>query len=253
MNYKIYKGDCLKILDRLIYNKIKIDAVICDPPYGSTALDWDKIIDFNKMWDKLYKVLNPDCPIILFGIQPFTTKLISSNINNYSYNLVWKKNVPTGMAQASYRPMRYHEDIIIFNHSKKSTYNPILKNREGKGKDCYKYKHYCNPNNHINMKKVPKLYNPDFVNPSSILEFNVVPNRLGKLHPTQKPVQLMEYLVNTYTNKGDVVLDFTMGSGSTGVDCLLNGRKFIGIEKESKYYEIAKKRLKNKEYLNDNT
>ena len=119
----------------------------------------------------------------------------------------------------------------------------FLKERIGKGKDCYQYNHYCGTNNHIKLNKIKKLYDPDFVQPSSILEFNVVPNRIGKLHPTQKPVDLLEWLIKTYTNEGDTVLDFTMGSGTTGVACKNTNRNFIGIEKDIEYFNIAKQRI----------
>jgi len=238
----LFNGDCLEILQTLIDKEIKVDAIICDPPYGSTALDWDKVIPFDKMWKLLEQIKKDNCPILLFSSQPFTTKLISSNLNNYSYELIWKKNVPTGMAQAKYRPMKYHETIQCF-YMRNSTYNPILKERVGVGKACYNYNHYCGDNNHIKMNKIKKLYDPDFVQPSSVLEFNVVPNRNGKLHPTQKPVELIEYLVKTYTNEGNIVLDFTMGSGTTGIACKNLNRNFIGIELDKKYFEIAKERI----------
>lgn len=149
------------------------------------------------------------------------------------------------MTQAKYRPMKYHEELLIFYSNPQSTYNPIMQQRVGVGKDCYKYNHYCGKNNHINLNKINKKYDPDYVYPSSILEFNVVPNRKGKLHPTQKPLDLLEYLVKTYSNEGDTVLDFTMGSGTTGVACKKLNRNFIGIEIDEKYYNIAKNRLED--------
>lgn len=138
--------------------------------------------------------------------------------------------------------MKYYEEICVFGKTK-TTYNPIMKERVGKGKACYNYNHYCNPNNHINLAKTPKKYNPNFVQPSDVLEFNVVPNREGKLHPTQKPVALLEYLIKTYTNEGETVLDNCMGSGSTGVACINTNRNFIGIELDEKYFNIAKERI----------
>ena len=242
---QLYHGDCLDIMPRLCNDNIKIDAVIADPPYGTTACRWDFIIDPNKMWKLLDDLVKEHSPIILFGVQPFTTKLISSNFDNFKYQLIWKKNVPTGLNQAKYRPMRYHEEILVFNTDLKSTYNPIMKERVGIHKECYNYEHYCGDNNHIKMNKIKKKYDPNFVQPSSVLEFNVVPNRSGKLHPTQKPLELMKYLVSTYTNEGDMVLDFCMGSGTTGVACKELNRNFIGIELDESYFNIAKTRLNN--------
>lgn len=244
MAVQLYNGDCLEVMDKLIADGVKVDAIITDPPYGTTACKWDSVIPFDKMWKVLQEIKKDNCPILLFSSQPFTTKLISSNINNYSYELIWKKNVPTGMAQAKYRPMKYHEAIQCF-YARNTTYNPIPKERVGVGKACYNYNHYCGDNNHIKMNKIKKLYDPDFVQPSSVLEFNVVPNRNGKLHPTQKPVELMEWIVKTYTNEGDTVLDFTMGSGTTGVACINTNRNFIGIELDKNYFKIAKKRIEN--------
>jgi site-specific DNA-methyltransferase (adenine-specific) len=146
------------------------------------------------------------------------------------------------MGSAKYRPMKYYEEICVFGNSK-ATYNPIMKERVGIGKDCYNYDHYCGENNHLNLGKKPKRYDPDWVQPSDVLEFNVVPNRNGKLHPTQKPVDLLEWLVKTYSNDGETVLDNCMGVGSTGVACKNTNRKFIGIELDKTYFELAEKRL----------
>lgn len=245
VKYNLYNDDCLEVMQQLIDNGIKVDAVITDPPYGTSACKWDFIIDPSKMWDCLSELIKPHSPIILFSVQPFTTKLISSNFENFKYQLIWKKNVPTGLNQAKYRPMRYHEEVLVFNTDSQSTYNPIMKERVGAHKECYRYDHYCGDNNHMKMNKVKRRYDPDFVQPSSVLEFNVVPNRKGKLHPTQKPVDLMEWLIKTYTNEGDTVLDFTMGSGTTGVACKNTNRNFIGIELDEKYFKIAEERISN--------
>lgn len=245
---EIYHGDCLQVMDKLIEKGVKVDAVITDPPYGTTACNWDKVIPLEMMWFRLLNLRKKTTPILLFATQPFATELIYSNIKNFSYELVWKKNVPTGMASAKYRPMRYHENIEVF-YARGATYNPILKERVGVGKECYRYDHYCGENNHIKLEMIKKRYDPDYVQPSTILEFDVVPNRTGKLHATQKPVSLLEYLVKTYTNEGDTVLDFTMGSGTTGVACKKLRRKFVGIELDDKYFEIAKKRIEATEIL----
>ena len=148
------------------------------------------------------------------------------------------------MNQAKYRPMKYYEEICLFNNGK-GTYNPIMKERIGKHKECYRYDHYCGENNHIAYEKQKRRYDPDKVQPSDILEFDVVPNRNGKLHPTQKPVELLKWLITTYSNENDLVLDNCMGSGTTGVACKELNRRFIGIEREEKYFKIAKERIEN--------
>ena len=146
------------------------------------------------------------------------------------------------MSSAKYRPMKYYEEICVF-YKKKGTYNPQMKPREGVGKACYNYDHYCGDSNHVSYEKVKKRYDPNWVQPSDILEFNVVPNRNGKVHPTQKPIELLEWLIKTYSNENDLVLDNTMGSGSTGVACINLNRDFIGIEMDKSYFEIAKSRI----------
>lgn len=238
----LYKGDCLVEMQQL--QDKSVDCILCDLPYGTTSCKWDKRIPFDMLWEQYNRVLKDTGTIILFSSGLFTVDLIMSNRSMFKYKLIWKKNVPTGMASAKYRPMKYYEEICIFQKSK-GTYNPIMKQREGVGKACYNYDHYCGSNNHIGVNKVKKRYNPDFVQPSDVLEFKVVPNRKGKLHPTEKPIDLLEYLIKTYTNVGDTVLDNCMGSGSTGVACLQTNRIFIGIEKEEKFFEIAKTRIED--------
>jgi site-specific DNA-methyltransferase (adenine-specific) len=244
-NVKLYHGDCLEVMSKL---NDKFDACITDLPYGTTACKWDIVIPFEPMWNSLNNLIEDNGAIVLFASQPFTTDLILSNREKFKYQLIWKKNVPTGMSLAKYRPMKYHEEILVFNTTTKSIYNPIKKERVGVGKSCYNYNHYCGENNHLKqMKKMPKKYDPDFVNPSTVLEFNVVPNRNGKLHPTQKPVDLLEYLIKTYTNENNVILDFAAGSGTTGIACMNTNRKCVLIEKDEKYCEIIAKRLKEYE------
>ena len=240
MEIKLYNGDCLVEM-----NKIKdksIDLILCDLPYGSTQCAWDSIIPFDKLWEQYNRVLKENGIVVLFSSGLFTIDLINSNRKDFKYKLIWKKNVPTGMSSAKYRPMKYYEEICVF-YKKKGTYNPQMKPREGVGKACYNYDHYCGDSNHVSYEKVKKRYDPDWVQPSDILEFNVVPNRNGKVHPTQKPIELLEWLIKTYSNENDLVLDNTMGSGSTGVACKRLNRGFIGIEQDEKYFEIAKERI----------
>lgn len=146
------------------------------------------------------------------------------------------------MATAKYRPMKYHEDIVIF-YKEQPTYNPIMKERVGVGKECYNYDHYCGDSNHIKLNKIKKRYDPNFVQPSTVLNFNVVPNRNGKLHPTQKPVELLEYLIKTYTNENETILDNCIGSGSTAIAAINTRRNYIGIEKDKEYFDIAENRI----------
>lgn len=178
----------------------------------------------------------------MFSAGLFTLNLIQSNIKDFRYKLIWKKNVPTGMASAKYRPMKYYEEICVFGNSK-ATYNPIRKERIGVGKSCYNYYHYCGDNNHLQFDKQKKRYDPDWVQPSDVLEFNVVPNRNGKLHPTEKPVELLEYLIKTYSNEGDTILDNCGGSGTTAIAAIREKRHFILFEKDPIYWEKSVKRV----------
>ena len=237
---ELIQGDCLEKMKDIPDGSI--DMILCDLPYGTTACEWDNPLPFDLLWEQYERIIKDNGVICLFSNGLFTVDLINSKRNLFKYKLIWRKNVPTGMASAKYRPMKYYEEICIFAKGK-TTYNPIMKERVGVGKACYNYDHYCNPNNHINLEKKKKKYNPDFVQPSDILEFKVVPNRKGKLHPTQKPVALFEYLIKTYTNEGDLVLDNCMGSGTTGVACKNLNRNFIGIELDPEYFKIAEKRI----------
>ena len=240
---EVYNGDCLDILKNI--EDDSIDCIICDLPYAVTTISWDSLIPFDKLWEQYNRIIKKNGNIVLFSSGLFTINLINSNIKNFKYKLIWKKNVPTGMAKSKYRPIIYYEEICIFNEGT-GTYNPIMKERIGKLKQCYNYDHYCGDSNHLSlMKKQSKRYDPNWVQPSDVLEFNVVPNRNGKLHPTQKPIELLEWLVKTYSNEGDLVLDNCMGSGTTGVACKNLNRNFIGIELDTNYFNIAKERINN--------
>lgn len=241
---ELYNEDCLERMSKLPDDSI--DCIICDLPYAMTSLEWDCLIPLDKLWKQYVRLIKPGGNVVLFSAGLFTYELIKSNLEDYKYKLIWKKNVPTGMSSAKYRPMKYYEEICIFSGNK-ATYNPIMKDRVGVGKACYNYDHYCGKSNHIELEKKPKRYDPDKVQPSDVLEFNVVPNRNGKLHPTQKPVDLLEYLVKTYSNEGDTILDNCMGSGTTGVACVNTNRNFIGIELNKEYFDIAKNRIEEME------
>ncbi len=239
---KLINGDCLAEMDKLITEGITVDAIITDPPYGTTACKWDSIIPFDAMWERLNKLIKPNGAIVLFGSEPFSSALRMSNIKNYKYDWVWEKNLKTGNLNARNRPMIGHELIHLF-YKKPCTYNPQKRKRTNEIKSG-------NINNSKTSVygKQKGLYTDrqsEFINPDTVIkEIKCVHNSSGKFHPTQKPVALMEYLIKTYTNYGEMVLDFTMGSGTTGVACKNTGRDFIGIEKDEAYFKIAQDRIK---------
>ena len=237
--YKLYNGDCLEIMDRLIEEGVKVDCIITDPPYGTTACKWDTVIPFNKMWERLNKLIKPNGVVALFGNEPFTSTLICSNLKGFKYRWDWNKKIPSGMSYAKYRPMQQTEDIIIFTkNGEKTIYNPQMVKRDKPIKSGGTKYSETAPIKYKD-KDFKKTY--EYKNPITLIEFNKI--RKDSLHPTQKPTDLLEYLIKTYTNEDEIVLDFTMGSGSTGVACMNTNRKFIGIELDEKYFNIAKQRI----------
>ena len=243
-NYEIYKGDCLEVMDELIKQGIKVDCIITDPPYGTTACKWDSVIPFDAMWERLNKLIKPNGAIALFGSEPFSSQLRVSNIKNFKYDWKWDKVVGSNFVNAKRMPLKIYEDVCVF-YSKQPTYNPQMtirqkENERISGKSKLKENRINGVQQIIRDTTNKKKY------PVNKLEFNRLSKELNSkyvLHPTQKPVSLLMYLVRTYTNENEVVLDFTMGSGSTGVACMLTDRKFIGIEWDDKYFEISKSRL----------
>ena len=237
----LHKGDCLEVMDKLIAEGVKVDAIITDPPYGTTACKWDSVIPFPEMWERLNKLIKPNGAIVLFGSQPFTSALVMSNIKNYKYDWVWEKNLKTGNLNAKRMPMGGHELVHIF--AKKSpTYNPQKRKRTNEVKSGNKKNSKTSV--YGSQKEEYTDNQSDLINPDTIIKnIKCVHNSSGKVHPTQKPVALMEYLIKTYTNENELVLDFTMGSGTTGVACKNLNRKFIGIELDDKYFDIAKERI----------
>ena len=233
----LIKGDCLEKMQDI--ESGSIDAIITDPPYGTTACKWDSVIPFEPMWEQLNRVIKPNGAIVLFGSEPFSSALRMSNIKNYKYDWVWDKKKAGNIFLAKQQPMKIHENILIFNGNKE-TYNPQMVKRD----KIKKSKNYgTGEAMGGTKKKEEKVYTYTHKNPVSILEISNASQK-GKQHPTQKPIALMEYLIKTYTNEGETVLDFTMGSGSTGVACVNTNRSFIGIEQDDKYFEIAKERIK---------
>jgi len=234
---QIYLGDCLELMKDIPSGSI--DAIITDPPYGTTACKWDSIIPFNLMWEQLNRIIKPNGAIVLFGSEPFSSALRMSNIKNYKYDWIWSKGKPSNPALAKKQPLKYHEFIHIFYKSF-PLYNPIMtkgKKNHSVGKGLRRKDNESN----ANMKKV--ITRMDGIKyPKSILEIN---RESKPVHPTQKPVELMEYLIKTYTNENETVLDFTAGSGTTAIACLNTNRNFIVMEKEPMYYEIITNRIAN--------
>jgi len=245
----LIKGDCLDIMSKLKDNSI--DAIITDPPYGTTACKWDSVIDFDLMWKQLNRIIKPNGAIVLFGAEPFSSALRMSNIKNYKYEWFWIKNRPTGIMLAKRQPMRNVENILVFYKSQPKYNRQMIKRTPEEFKKSYRkndseskngeqMRHTKNPL--IRQSEDRQWYKP----PIQTLHYNSDSKRNGKSHPTQKPVALMEYLINTYTDEGEMVLDFTMGSGSTGIACINTKRDFIGIEQDEKYFEIAQERILDK-------
>lgn len=242
---KIYYEDCLTGM-RKIDDK-SIDMILCDLPYGMTARNkWDSIIPFGPLWEQYERIIKNKGMICLTAIQPFATSLINSNKQLFKYDLIWDKAMPTGFLNANRMPLRRHELILCFYKSL-PTYNPIMrkgKKRKKGGKlysvsDCYG-----------NIKKAAPLVEYDEYYPTSIIRVQNA-NQKKKSHPTQKPLELFEYLINTYTNEGDLILDNCMGSGTTAIACKRLNRRFIGFENSLKYFLTANERIDNYEMEND--
>ena len=244
---ELYNADCLTTLRELINAGVKVNAIITDPPYELTQNKWDNMLPLDKLWELLKEIRADErVPIILFGSQPFTSKLIMSNLPMFKYTLYWRKDRPSGFLNAKKQPLRDVEDIIVF-YEKQCYYNPQM----WTGKPLHSlgtaYKDKKSRNNNYNefncnteLRNGRKGSTDKY--PRQVLEYN---RPHPPIHPTQKPLELMKYLIKTYTNEGDLVLDFTMGSGTTGVACRDLNRRFIGIELNKEYFNIAKERIEN--------
>lgn len=234
---KLLHGDCLELM-KVIPDK-SIDMILCDLPYGSTECKWDKRIPLDKLWEQYNRIVKDNGAIVLFGAQPFTSILVNSNLKGYKHHWVWVKNFGTGFQVAKYRPMMTTEDIIAFTKKgEKINYYPIMIKRD---KPITKHgAKSTNGTNHITNinKNFKKVYTYKY--PNNIIKVDKIRK---PIHPTQKPVELLEYLIKTYTNEGETVLDNCMGSGSTGVACLNTNRNFVGIEQDENYYNIACDRI----------
>ena len=233
-NPLLIHGDCLEEIPKLAARSV--DMILADPPYGTTACKWDSVIPLDCMWECLRHVVKLSAAIVMTASQPFTSALISSNYKAFKYCWVWQKQKPTNFYQVRYQPLKEHEDITVFSYGTQ-TYNPqgtmavsVKSGRKNKSANVYS-----------------KYNGGDYIQttgnyPRSICKVDTDGDK-GRIHPTQKPVALMEYLIKTYTDEGDAVLDFAMGSGTTGVACKSTGRRFIGIEKDANYFELASERI----------
>ena len=229
---KLLKGDCLDLMRDL--PDASVDMVLCDLPYGTTACAWDAVIPFEPLWSHYRRVVKTDGAIVLTASQPFTTSLAASNLGDFRYQWVWQKERPSNPQLAKLQPLKVHEDILVFSRGRIS-YNPqgLIEIPESDRKV-----HRPERNSLGHCKRKPYVQTHTGY-PKSVVSF---PSERGQ-HPTQKPVALMEYLVRTYTNEGDTVLDNCMGSGTAGVACVNTGRRFIGIEKEPDYFKTASRRI----------
>ena len=231
------KGDCLELMKDLPNESI--DMILADLPYGTTQNKWDVIIPLDKLWEQYERIIKENGMICLTSAEPFTSTLITSNKKMFKYDLIWDKKLSSGFLNAKRMPLRRHEQILCF-YKKLPTYNPEMVTRgkvRKKGITTETGKHTSNYGEFKNSVVENNEYYP-----TSIIEVSNA-NRKDKLHPTEKPVALLEYLIKTYTNEGETVLDNTMGSGTTGVACVNTNRNFIGMELDDKYFEIAKARI----------
>ena len=238
--YELHLGDCLEVMKSIPAGSV--DMVLCDLPYGTTACKWDSVIPFEPLWEQYRRITKPNAAIVLTASQPFTTALIASNLNEFKYCWVWNKGVGVNFLHVKRQPLKVTEDVCVF-YCKQPTYKPQKTARE---------KPIKKSNNNVgessgftvdgnNEKYVGRIYEDAY--PTVLLNFSSRSSGSRGLHPTQKPVPLMEYLIKTYTNEGDVVMDNCMGSGTTGVACMNTGRRFIGIEMDAGYFQIAQNRI----------
>ena len=248
----LMNGDCLDLMNSI--SDKSIDMILCDLPYGTTACQWDIVIPFDKLWEQYNRVIKDNGAIVLFGSEPFSSKLRMSNLKMYKYDWIWVKNTSGGFATAKKRPMKYHENISVF-FKRQPTYNPQMQEYSDSTKKRFKDGDMVNRTKQLQNSTNSIQAGLSFAGekaidyskgkyPESVQFFKSVPNSNGiRRHPTQKPVELLEYLIKTYTNENDTILDNCMGSGSTGVACVNTNRNFIGIELDKEYFDIASKRI----------
>ncbi len=233
MTVQLILGDCLEVMKSMPDKSV--DAIITDLPYGTTACKWDSVIPFEPMWEQVKRICKG--VFVTTASQPFTSKLVMSNPDSFKYCWVWNKRLAGNGILAKFQPLKIHEDVCVFSKNG-HTYNPQDTSGKARWKGGIKDNHGTFSN-----AESPKVWS-DKYHPTTILDFSGASMRIDREHPTQKPVALYQYLIKTYTNDGDTVLDITMGSGTTGVACVQTGRNFIGIEIDPTYFAIAEKRIK---------
>lgn len=236
---KLYHGDCLEVMKDI--EEKSIDMILCDLPYGTTACKWDCVIPFEPLWEQYNRIIKDNGAILLFGSEPFSSFLRMSNLKMYKYDWIWDKKTGLGFLDSKYRPLKQHEIISVFGKGGVSNGSKIQMKYYPQGLIKTTKKNSNSKSNILNSEpKQRKELNTEYTNyPKTIITFS----RVSGLHPTQKPVDLLEYLIKTYTLENETVLDNCMGSGSTGVACINTNRNFIGIEKDDRYFEIAKNRI----------
>ncbi len=237
----LYHGDCLEVMPTLD----RVSAVIADPPYGTTACRWDDVIPLEQMWNCIRSITGESAPVVMTASQPYTSILVTSNIRSFRHEWIWIKNRGSNFLNTKREPMKEHESVLVFSEKGGWTYNRQMEDRAENGYSRSKMpiQMRTNSENYGDVSRIPHTYIGEKRVPKSYQKFNTVCGKEKTKHPTQKPVELMDYLVKTYTNEGDSVLDFSMGSGTTGVACVSNGRAFVGIEKDREYFDIACERI----------
>lgn len=242
MSYTLWNEECLQAMKRIPDGSV--DMVMCDLPYGTTACKWDTVIPFEPLWAAYRRVCKKNAAIVLTASQPFTSALVMSNVKDFKYCWCWDKAMAANVMSLKHQPLKIHEDVVVFAHSGAVKYYPQMV----LGKERVKGGHKAKSGIYGDQKAKTGVVSDQY-HPKSILSFSNA-SQVGRSHPTQKPVALMEYLIKTYTNEGELVLDNTMGSGTTGVACGNLGRRFIGIEQDEKYFQIAQARI-SAAYPND--
>ncbi len=245
---KIFNEDCLEWMKRIPDGSI--DCIITDPPYWTTACKWDSVIDFDLMWAELKRIIKPNWAIVLFGSEPFSSALRMSNIKQYKYDWIWNKKLAWAFMVAKYRPLPVYENIIVFSDNK-TIYNPQMiewKMRSKKNKTKKEDNEMTDSFKWLKWNYDWWTYNMYY--PKNIIDIFPNTDRKWKMHPTQKPVALIEYLIKTYTNEWETVLDFTIGSGTTAIACINTNRNYIGFEMDKTYFDIAQERIRKHKEIN---